>query len=212
MSILRPIAAVTDALGISGPVNAADSSLGRCGIGGAPACNTGPQPTIPPVVSPAVAGRLPRPRGRAPPRARRPLRRPAAPAGGAARAPRARVPDGYSAADATLDRGLGRGGSRVRPRGRLLDRSSRARRAEGARGHRPGEERLLQLARDSRERAEAVPPQDRGRHARRERHAGVFDRERPLPVVLDDLGDVVAGLRSQGRARDGRGDRLPAPM
>ena len=52
MSILRPIAAVADALGFSGPVNAADSALGRCGIGGAPACHTGPQPTIPPVVPP----------------------------------------------------------------------------------------------------------------------------------------------------------------
>ena len=53
MAILRPIAAVTDALRISGPVNTADSALGRCGIGGAPACSSGPTPTIPPVTAPA---------------------------------------------------------------------------------------------------------------------------------------------------------------
>ncbi|MGO9963658.1 MAG: DUF459 domain-containing protein [Acidimicrobiales bacterium] len=45
MAVLRPIAAVTDALRISGPVNSADSALGRCGIGGAPACISGPAPT-----------------------------------------------------------------------------------------------------------------------------------------------------------------------
>ncbi len=47
--ILRPIAAMTDALRISGPVNAADSALGRCGIGGAPVCGNGATLTIPPV-------------------------------------------------------------------------------------------------------------------------------------------------------------------
>ena len=53
MTILRPIAAVTGALRISGPVNNADSALGRCGIGGAPACSSGPAPPIPPVTGPA---------------------------------------------------------------------------------------------------------------------------------------------------------------
>jgi hypothetical protein len=53
VSVLRPIAAVADALGISGPVNAADSALGRCGIGGAPVCGGGGTspitvPTTPP--------------------------------------------------------------------------------------------------------------------------------------------------------------------
>ena len=52
VSVLRPIAAITDALGISGPVNAADSALGRCGIGGAPVCDSGPTPTIAPVAMP----------------------------------------------------------------------------------------------------------------------------------------------------------------
>ena len=50
--VLRPIAAITDALRISGPVNAADSALGRCGIGGAPVCGNGPIPTTPPVTAP----------------------------------------------------------------------------------------------------------------------------------------------------------------
>ncbi len=51
--ILRPIAAITDALHISGPVNAADSALGRCGIGGAPVCGNAPtNPTTPPVAAP----------------------------------------------------------------------------------------------------------------------------------------------------------------
>ena len=50
--ILRPIAAVSDALHLSGPVNGADSALGRCGIGGAPACaSTGTLPTIPVTVT-----------------------------------------------------------------------------------------------------------------------------------------------------------------
>jgi uncharacterized protein len=52
VTILRPIAAITDALRISGPVNTADSALGRCGIGGVPVCNSGPAPTIPPVTAP----------------------------------------------------------------------------------------------------------------------------------------------------------------
>ena len=52
VTILRPIAAITDALRISAPVNTADSALGRCGIGGAPACSSGPAPTIPPVTAP----------------------------------------------------------------------------------------------------------------------------------------------------------------
>jgi lysophospholipase L1-like esterase len=65
VAILRPIAAFSNALRISGPVNSADSALGRCGIGGAPVCgNTGtgpvtttipstttvPTTTLPPVV------------------------------------------------------------------------------------------------------------------------------------------------------------------
>ncbi len=58
MSLLRPIAAFAGAIGFSGPVNAADSALGRCGIGGAPACDTGPLTTVVPVVAP-----LPRPVG-----------------------------------------------------------------------------------------------------------------------------------------------------
>ena len=52
VTILRPIAAITDALRISGPVNTADAALGRCGIGGAPACSSGPAPTVPPVTGP----------------------------------------------------------------------------------------------------------------------------------------------------------------
>ena len=46
VSFLRPIAAISNALRISGPVNAADSALGRCGIGGAPVCGSGPLPTV----------------------------------------------------------------------------------------------------------------------------------------------------------------------
>jgi len=38
ITILRPIAAVTDALGFSGPVNTANSLLGKCGLGGEPVC------------------------------------------------------------------------------------------------------------------------------------------------------------------------------
>ena len=50
--ILRPIAALSNALHISGPVNSADSALGRCGIGGAPACaSTVTLPTIPVTVT-----------------------------------------------------------------------------------------------------------------------------------------------------------------
>jgi len=52
VTILRPIAAITDALRISGPVNSADAALGRCGIGGAPACG-GPAPIVPPVTTAA---------------------------------------------------------------------------------------------------------------------------------------------------------------
>jgi len=47
VSILRPIAALTNALHISGPVNAANTSLGRCGAVGGSVCTTG---HIPPVV------------------------------------------------------------------------------------------------------------------------------------------------------------------
>jgi len=53
VSILRPIAAITNALRISGPVNAVDSALGRCGIGGTPVCGSGPNPTVPPATVPA---------------------------------------------------------------------------------------------------------------------------------------------------------------
>jgi len=50
VAILRPIAAVANTLRISGPVNAADNALGRCGIGGVPVCGptgsgTGPGST-----------------------------------------------------------------------------------------------------------------------------------------------------------------------
>jgi lysophospholipase L1-like esterase len=38
ITILRPIAAATNALGISGPVNTANSLLGKCGLGGEPVC------------------------------------------------------------------------------------------------------------------------------------------------------------------------------
>ncbi len=54
VAILRPIAAVSNALRISGPVNAADSALGRCGIGGAPVCGgngQGPGSSTIPVTS-----------------------------------------------------------------------------------------------------------------------------------------------------------------
>ena len=50
VSILRPIAAISNALRISGPVNAADAALGRCGIGGVPVCTSGP--TLPLVTVP----------------------------------------------------------------------------------------------------------------------------------------------------------------
>jgi hypothetical protein len=53
VSFLRPIAAISNALRISGPVNAADSALGRCGIGGAPVCGSGPLPTVLPDNVPA---------------------------------------------------------------------------------------------------------------------------------------------------------------
>ena len=46
VSILRPIAAISNALRISGPVNAADAALGRCGIGGVPVCTGGPTPPL----------------------------------------------------------------------------------------------------------------------------------------------------------------------
>jgi len=73
VSVLRPIAALSNALHFSGPVNAADSGLGRCGIGGAPACgNSGPGPgttsipsttttTVPRTVPPVVV--TPGPKG-----------------------------------------------------------------------------------------------------------------------------------------------------
>ena len=57
VSILRPIAAISNALRISGPVNAADSALGRCGIGGAPVCGSGPLPTVLPDNVPAQRDR-----------------------------------------------------------------------------------------------------------------------------------------------------------
>ena len=62
VSILRPIAAVANALGISGPVNAADSALGRCGIGGAPACggDSGSN-TTPPTIPTTTTTTVPRP-------------------------------------------------------------------------------------------------------------------------------------------------------
>ncbi|HLN07115.1 MAG TPA: DUF459 domain-containing protein [Acidimicrobiales bacterium] len=50
VSILRPIAAFMNALHISGPVNAANTALGRCGAVGGSACIT--SPTIPPVTMP----------------------------------------------------------------------------------------------------------------------------------------------------------------
>ncbi len=48
VSILRPIAALTNALHISGPVNAANTALGRCGAVGGSVCTTGR--TLPVVV------------------------------------------------------------------------------------------------------------------------------------------------------------------
>ena len=63
VAILRPIAAFSNALRISGPVNTADSALGRCGIGGAPVCGGGPGPgsstipvtsTVPTTIPPPV--------------------------------------------------------------------------------------------------------------------------------------------------------------
>jgi lysophospholipase L1-like esterase len=63
VAILRPIAVVSNALRISGPVNAADSALGKCGIGGAPACgDSGPGPstsTIPPTSTTTVPTTIP---------------------------------------------------------------------------------------------------------------------------------------------------------
>ena len=50
VSILRPIAALTNALHISGPVNAANSALGRCGAVGGSVCTTGH--TLPVLVAP----------------------------------------------------------------------------------------------------------------------------------------------------------------
>jgi hypothetical protein len=41
VTILRPIAAISNALRLSGPVNAADTALGKCGLGGGPVCGTG---------------------------------------------------------------------------------------------------------------------------------------------------------------------------
>jgi hypothetical protein len=62
VSILRPIAAVANALRISGPVNAADSALGRCGIGGTPACGSGePGSTTTPPTIPTTTTTIPRP-------------------------------------------------------------------------------------------------------------------------------------------------------
>ena len=53
VTILRPIAALSNALRISGPVNATDSALGRCGIGGAPVCGSGGS-TLPITVSSTI--------------------------------------------------------------------------------------------------------------------------------------------------------------
>jgi uncharacterized protein len=50
VSILRPIAALTNALRISGPINAANTALGRCGAAGGSVCGVGP--TVPPVTLP----------------------------------------------------------------------------------------------------------------------------------------------------------------
>ncbi len=63
VSILRPIAAVVNALRISGPVNAADTALGRCGIGGAPVCggSGAGSNTTPPTVPTTTTTTLPRP-------------------------------------------------------------------------------------------------------------------------------------------------------
>lgn len=51
MTVLRPIAALTNALGLSGPVNAANSALGRCGAGAGSVCGNpgGPLVLVPPV-------------------------------------------------------------------------------------------------------------------------------------------------------------------
>jgi len=61
VSILRPIAAVANALRISGPINAADSALGRCGIGGAPACGGSGSNTTPPTIPTTTTTTIPRP-------------------------------------------------------------------------------------------------------------------------------------------------------
>ncbi|MGA3214112.1 MAG: DUF459 domain-containing protein [Acidimicrobiales bacterium] len=63
VTILRPLAALSNALRISGPVNAADSALGRCGIGGAPVCGSGGNtvPTIPVTIPSTVPVTIPPP-------------------------------------------------------------------------------------------------------------------------------------------------------
>ncbi len=63
ITILRPIAALSNALRLSGPVNASDSVLGRCGIGGAPACGNGGDtiPTVPVTTPTTVPVTIPPP-------------------------------------------------------------------------------------------------------------------------------------------------------
>jgi lysophospholipase L1-like esterase len=63
VTILRPFAALSNALRISGPVNAADTALGRCGIGGAPVCGNGGNtiPTIPVTIASTVPVTIPPP-------------------------------------------------------------------------------------------------------------------------------------------------------
>jgi len=55
--ILRPIAAFANALRISGPVNASNTALGRCGAVGGSVCGT--SPTIPPVTVPPPPAQTP---------------------------------------------------------------------------------------------------------------------------------------------------------
>ena len=60
MSILRPIAAITNFLGISGPVNTANTALGRCGAGAGSVCDTNvtvPPPAVIPQPPPGYMGR-----------------------------------------------------------------------------------------------------------------------------------------------------------
>lgn len=55
--VLRPIAAVTDLVGLSGPVNAADSALGRCGSVAGTVCASGHAAGyVPPIFAPGAPG------------------------------------------------------------------------------------------------------------------------------------------------------------